>query len=76
VPSPVVGVIAGAGELVARLRGRPTILNLDKWRESRAGDWVCDAAKARRELGLRCGDGRVRLRETAEAYRRAGWLPT
>ncbi len=74
-PGLVTGVAAAASELVARLRDRPTILNLDKWREATAGSWVCDASRAKAELGLACAPTAQRLAETAAAYRREGWLP-
>ena len=74
VPAAISAIAAAGSHLWARLRDRPTILNLDKWREARAGSWICDAAKARRELGLTCAPTRTRLAETAEAYRAAGWI--
>ncbi len=36
------------------LTGRTYWLNSDKLREALAGSWTCDAAKAKRELGLVC----------------------
>lgn len=74
-PGLVTGIAAAASELVARIRDRPTILNLDKWREATAGSWICDAARARAELRLDCAPTAVRLAETAAAYREVGWLP-
>jgi nucleoside-diphosphate-sugar epimerase len=73
-PGAVTGIFAAASHLLARLRDRPTILNLDKWREATAGSWICDPAKAKRDLGLACAPTRQRLAETADAYRMAGWL--
>lgn len=74
IPAAASWVAAAASELVARLRDRQTILNLDKWREATAGSWLCDAARARAELGLACAPTAARLAETAAAYRAAGWL--
>ena len=65
---------AAVSEAVARVRDRQTILNLDKWREATAGSWLCDAARARAELGLACAPTSERLAETAAAYRAVGWL--
>ena len=73
-PAALSWVAAAASEAVARVRDRQTILNLDKWREATAGSWLCDAARARAELGLACAPTRERLVETAAAYRAAGWL--
>ena len=62
-------------EAWARLRGRAQILNRDKWREGTAGDWVCDAGRARRQLGWTPqGTLDENLRRTADAYRESGLL--
>lgn len=37
-------------QAVGILRGKPSILNLDKVREAAAPAWICSAAKARRQL--------------------------
>jgi nucleoside-diphosphate-sugar epimerase len=51
-----------------RLSGRAYWLNSDKLREALGGSWVCNADKARRELGFACRTG------LAEGFRRAvGW---
>jgi nucleoside-diphosphate-sugar epimerase len=70
------GRCAGAcSEVVARLRGRPAIFNLDKMREASAGSWVCSAERIRNELGFKVtrplGD---RLRQTADWYASRGLL--
>jgi nucleoside-diphosphate-sugar epimerase len=73
-PSALSWAAAAVSEAVARVRDRQTILNLDKWREATAGSWLCDAARARAELGLACAPTSERLAETAAAYRAVGWL--
>lgn len=52
-PLPVclVALAALAGEGAGRLLDRPTVLNLDKVREARAGGWRCSARKAHDQLG-------------------------
>ncbi len=62
------------GEVVGQLRRQPLIVNLDKARESTAGDWTCDPARARQELGFAPAPLDDRLRETADWYRAEGWL--
>jgi nucleoside-diphosphate-sugar epimerase len=66
------GVIA---EEVARLRGVVPTFSRDKVREFLAAGWVCDASRARTELGwtphLAIDDG---LRMTADWYREHGWI--
>ncbi len=65
---------AALSEAFGRLRDRPAVLNLDKFREARAGSWVCDASKAQRELDWRARPADERLRQTADWYREQGWL--
>ena len=66
------GVLA---EAVMQLRRRPASFNLDKVREATAGSWICSAETIRDELGFEPAAGLdQRLRETAEWYRREGWL--
>lgn len=75
VPIPVVGVVAGVADLVARFRGRPGILNQDKVKEARGGAWTCSIEEARKTLGYQ---PRWALREgvahTIDWYRRQGLL--
>jgi nucleoside-diphosphate-sugar epimerase len=67
--------VAAISEVAARLRDTPTIMNLDKWREATAGSWICDASRAKSELGFApCPIGQ-RLAQTAAWYREQGWLP-
>ncbi len=73
-PGGLVWCAAAASELLGRLRDRPALLNLDKLREARAGDWVCDPAKAGLQLGFAPEAPDVRLRQTADWYRAQGWL--
>lgn len=57
------------------LSGRSRPFNADKAREILAGDWLCDPAPMRRDLGLGdpppLDDG---LRATWAWYRKSGWL--
>ncbi|TWT88675.1 NAD dependent epimerase/dehydratase family protein [Pseudobythopirellula maris] len=67
---------AMAGDLLARLRGKPSIVGMDKLREATApGGWVCSSQKAIETLGWApAASLEERYRQTAEAYRAAGWL--
>ena len=50
-------------------------MNLDKAREITAGSWICSARTAKEELGFSVGAPLLeRLRQTAEWYRKEGWL--
>ncbi|MGD9719947.1 MAG: NAD-dependent epimerase/dehydratase family protein [Pirellulales bacterium] len=60
---------AAAAEVVARLRGRPYILNFDKVREARAGSWTCSAQSIHAQCGFAPQAPLVdRLRQTANWY--------
>lgn len=73
VPSPVVGLVAALSEIGGRLRDRPTLINLDKWRESRGGSWICDVGKAERDLAFDADvDVVERLRRAADWARQEG----
>lgn len=77
VPSPqaVTFGVAAVAEAVARFRGRPAMLTIDKAREATAGSWMCSSKKARSQLSLKYRMSLAeRLRETAEWYRQVGWL--
>jgi len=72
---PAVWTVACFGELIGRLRGKPLYLNWDKAREIVAGNWTCAPGKAAEELGFSVDAPLAdRLRQTAEWYRRHGWL--
>jgi nucleoside-diphosphate-sugar epimerase len=64
-----------AAEAIGRLRRRPLSLNFDKVREATAGSWTCSSQALKNQTGFAptvpLGQG---LRETAEWYRRGGWL--
>lgn len=51
VPVGLVALLALLGEGAGRLLGRPSLLNLDKVREARAGSWRCSPEKAGAQLG-------------------------
>jgi nucleoside-diphosphate-sugar epimerase len=62
-------------EIVAHLRGRQGIFNVDKIREGFAGSWTCSSERIRGELAFAVGAPlEERMRQTGEWYRREGWL--
>ena len=75
VPRTAVRLAAHAGDLLSTLTGRPTLLNRNKAALARPRWWLCDASRARAELGwiptvpLQRG-----VRETYNWYVDAGWL--
>lgn len=73
--TPLVWMVAVAGEAISRIGHHPLFMNLDKAREITAGNWLCSAARAAEELGYAVGARLLdRLRQTAQWYRREGWL--
>ncbi len=71
-----VWMAAIGSELVARVRRRPMIFNLDKAREAVAGSWACSSESLSRETGWRPASSLdERLEQTAVWYREQGWLP-
>jgi nucleoside-diphosphate-sugar epimerase len=75
VPGPIVWPIAACVEAVGRVRRRAPFAGLDKAREALAGHWTCSPARARADLGFApAAPLAERLRQTAEWYRRQGWL--
>jgi nucleoside-diphosphate-sugar epimerase len=75
VPSPLVWPMMTFVSAMARVRRKPVLAGVDKTREALAGDWTCCAERARKELGFRTAAPLAdRLAETAEWYRREGWM--
>lgn len=81
VPGPVLTLLGIGGNLMSLVRGRVGWINSDKMAEALVdGSWICSSAKAREQLGWlpapRAAGGTLaeRLRDTAEWYRRTGWL--
>jgi nucleoside-diphosphate-sugar epimerase len=75
VPERLLPVIAAVAGLQARFTGRPALLNDQKLIELRQRYWICNADKARRELGFEAQyDLATGLRLTTQWYRENGWL--
>jgi nucleoside-diphosphate-sugar epimerase len=74
-PLPLLWPVCLVGEGIARVRGRPSIVNLQKYPELTAPGWVCDSRRLREELGI---EPATSLREgiagTLAWYQRHGWL--
>ena len=74
-PTPIFWAAGAIGEVVGRIRRRPTIFNFDKVREATASGWVCSDEKIRAELGYAPGATlEQRFAETVVWYRAHGWL--
>jgi nucleoside-diphosphate-sugar epimerase len=75
VPATAAYALGWMAELASRMRGKPGILSREKVREAGCRHWVCDAGKARQELGFSTPHSlREGLNETLVWYKNAGWL--
>jgi nucleoside-diphosphate-sugar epimerase len=73
--TPLVWMVAAAGEAISRIRHDPLFMNIDKAREITAGSWVCSAQAAADDLGYApAAPIADRLRKTAQWYREKKWL--
>ena len=75
VPLVALGLLAAASKVKGRLTGRPALLNEQRLLDIRQRSWLYSGDKARQELGFVAKyDLETGVRETAEWYRREGWL--
>ncbi len=72
---PIIWLVAFVSEMTARIRRRPSIINLDKAREAAAGSCVCSGDKAKNQLGFELkATLEERLSQTAKWYLDQRWL--
>jgi nucleoside-diphosphate-sugar epimerase len=75
VPRILVRMAGGVSGALGGLAGKPPIFDADKAREILAPGWLCDTEAARRALGFEASIPLEQgLAETADWYRRKGWL--
>lgn len=75
VPIPFLYLGAGLSEIVARLRGKPSILCLDKVPDMLHENWALDPGKAVRILGYQPQwDFAQAAKVTLDWYQEAGWI--
>ncbi|MCA9142598.1 MAG: NAD-dependent epimerase/dehydratase family protein [Planctomycetaceae bacterium] len=64
-----------AGQVFAKVSGRPTLLTVDKIREATVRSWACSSQKAREQFGFAPSQPIApRVGETAKAYVDNGWV--
>jgi len=74
-PLPALAVAGAAGDVVSALTGWHSLANSNKTRLARPRWWLCDAGRARDELGWRASIPLQRgVRETYLWYLEAGWI--
>jgi nucleoside-diphosphate-sugar epimerase len=75
VPNALAAVAAAACDIAGRVRGRPLPLNRWRYFELSAEGFVCRVDRLRERLGVVAAiDLAAGLQETAQWYRREGWL--
>jgi nucleoside-diphosphate-sugar epimerase len=75
IPRPLAMAAAHASRLWARASGGKPLLTPERARDLSQAAWVCDDARARRELGYRSVFDLARgMADTAAWYRENGWL--
>lgn len=75
VARPWIWAACAANAALARITGRPGVLNFDKLREATAPAWTCSNERSRRELGFApAAPLAQRLAQTAAWYRQAKWV--
>ncbi len=74
-PYAIVKTVAAASTAASFISKKPTILNMDKYKEMRQAAWLCSNQKAKRVLGfqpkIQLEEG---MRQTAEWYKTLGWI--
>lgn len=74
-PAAVLWPLCLAQELISRVTGRASLLNLQKFAELHAPGWVCAPSRLEREIGFSCQTPLLMgIPETLNWYRREGWL--
>ncbi|MEE2990255.1 MAG: SDR family NAD(P)-dependent oxidoreductase [Planctomycetota bacterium] len=74
-PSPLSWLVGGLTQLISALRGTSITVNLDKVREAYAPSWACSTRAVSEQLAFQPqADLASRLLETADWYRRQGWM--
>ena len=67
--------VALLGDLKGKLSNRPALINLQKLKELKEGNWICDPGKTKEVLGLGLESNLVEeLRATYNWYKEKGWL--
>lgn len=68
-------VVSFVAERAARIAGKSSTLNMDKYNIMKQRNWQCDIAPAERELGYKPAYNLERgVKETIEWYKKEGWL--
>lgn len=74
-PLALVKMVAIASETIAKLQGKPSTLNRDKYKIMKQRNWICETAPLEQELGFRAKyDLKRGLQESIAWYKQQGWI--
>ncbi|MDP2173710.1 MAG: NAD-dependent epimerase/dehydratase family protein [Candidatus Cloacimonadaceae bacterium] len=74
-PDPLAKAIFHVGEILSRVRRKPTVVGVQKMKEVMAPNWTCSIDKAKRLLGWEpIPRLKENLLETYQWYQKHGWL--
>jgi nucleoside-diphosphate-sugar epimerase len=75
IPGAFIWGLALVYEVLNRIQGKPSIMNLDKAREGLTGSWVYSSEKAKAQLEFKPGATlQDRIHQTGVWYQEQGWL--
>jgi nucleoside-diphosphate-sugar epimerase len=75
VPIAIAYIAAFFSDLLARIIGKPTAFNLEKMKELKAKNWLCDPTPFFETFHfIPCYDLQKGIKETVEWYKENGWL--
>lgn len=75
VPHFVVYIVAAIAQFMSYFSNKPATLNLEKAKDITQTAWICDASKAKKDLGFIASIGLEEgIRRTVEWYKKMNWL--
>lgn len=71
----LVRIVCACSQWLGKVTGKPSTLNLDKFKILKQRNWLCDTADAERDFGFKAQYSlRQGVHEAIEWYKQAGWL--
>lgn len=71
----LVRIVCACSQWLGKVTGKPSTLNLDKFKILKQRNWLCDTADAERVFGFKAQYSlRQGVHEAIEWYKQAGWL--
>ena len=71
----LVRIVCACSQWLGKVTGKPSTLNLDKFKILKQRNWLCDTADAERDFGFKAQYSLQQgVHEAIEWYKQAGWL--